>query len=277
MKLAIIVPYRNREKQLDRFVKHIDKFFSDKDVDYHIFVVEQLDDKPFNQGKLLNIGFMKNKDYDYFAFHDVDLLPQDVDYSYPKDKPIHLGSYTSEYDYELQFADYFGGVTLFTREQYELVNGRSNNYWGWGYEDDDLLFRCKEAGLLVDKKFFGIDKTNLFSYLKFDGYDDYVKIKVSEELSKLTQNDFTISVRINPQEQHQVSTIPYDEHFVLSIPGYHCGLSYTSHRRYKADIFDSDSKSQAILTDIETEYFNHLTIWFIIKMQIDLLFIRMVR
>ena len=46
MKLAIIVPYRNREKQLDRFVKHIDKFFSDKDVDYHIFVVEQLDDKP---------------------------------------------------------------------------------------------------------------------------------------------------------------------------------------------------------------------------------------
>jgi len=109
---------------------------------------------------------MKNKDYDYFAFHDVDLLPQDVDYSYPKDKPIHLGSYTSEYDYELQFADYFGGVTLFTREQYELVNGRSNNYWGWGYEDDDLLFRCKEAGLLVDKKFFGIDKTNLFIKLK---------------------------------------------------------------------------------------------------------------
>ena len=157
MKLAIIVPYRNRKKQLNRFVKHIDKFFSDKDIDYHIFVIEQLDDKPFNQGKLLNVGFMKNKDYDYFAFHDVDLLPQDVDYSYPKDKPIHLGSYTSEYDYELQFADYFGGVTLFTREQYELVNGRSNNYWGWGYEDDDLLFRCKEAGLPIDNKFFGID------------------------------------------------------------------------------------------------------------------------
>ena len=259
MKLAIIVPYRNRKKQLNRFIKHIDKFFSDKDIDYHIFVIEQLDDKPFNQGKLLNIGFMKNKDYDYFAFHDVDLLPQDVDYSYPKDKPIHLGSYTSEYDYELQFADYFGGVTLFTREQYELVNGRSNNYWGWGYEDDDLLFRCKEAGLLVDKKFFGIDKTNLFSYLKFDGYDDCVKIGVTEELKKLTKNSFSVTVSLKPDTQHQVENIPYDEHFVFSIPGYHCGLSYTSHRRYKADIFDSDSKSQAILTDIETEYFNHLT------------------
>ena len=259
MKLAIIIPYRNRKKQLDRFVKHTDKFFSDKDIDCHIFVVEQLDDKPFNQGKLLNIGFIKNKDFDYFAFHDVDLLPQDVDYSYPKDKPIHLGGYTSEYDYQLQFADYFGGVTLFTREQYELVNGRSNNYWGWGFEDDDLLFRCKEAGLLVDKKFFGIEKTNLFSYLKFDGYDDCVKIGVTEELKKLTKDSFSVTVSLKPDTQHQVENIPYDEHFVFSIPGYHCGLSYTSHRRYKADIFDSDSKSQAILTDIETEYFNHLT------------------
>ena len=71
-KLAIIVPYRNRKKQLDRFIKHIDKFFknpirsTEKLVDYHIFVIEQSDDKPFNQGKLLNIGYScaQNKDYD---------------------------------------------------------------------------------------------------------------------------------------------------------------------------------------------------------------------
>ena len=62
-KLAIIVPYRNRKKQLGRFIKHIDKFFknpirsTEKLVDYHIFVVEQSDSKPFNQGKLLNIGY----------------------------------------------------------------------------------------------------------------------------------------------------------------------------------------------------------------------------
>ena len=47
------------------------------------------------------------------------------------------------------------------------IDGYSNKYWGWGFEDDDLLFRCKEAGLLTDSKFFGIDKSNLFSYLKF--------------------------------------------------------------------------------------------------------------
>ncbi len=251
-KIAIIVPYRNRKKQLDRFLN----YFTNSNLDCHIFVVEQDDERPFNQGKLLNVGFLEAvKDFDYFAFHDVDLIPDsDVDYTCDVDKPIHLAGYTSEYDYELQFADYFGGVTLFTKEQYELVNGRSNNYWGWGFEDDDLLYRCKQVGLPLDKKFFGVDETLLTSGLVFDGYDDYVKIKVSEELSKLTQNDFTISVRINPQEQHQVSTIPYDEHFVLSIPGYHCGLSYTSHRRYKADIFDSNKKSNAIMTDIETHY-----------------------
>ena len=294
-KLAIIVPYRNRKKQLDRFIKHIDKFFSTKDTEYHIFVVEQTDDKPFNQGKLLNIGYScvmnerhasleevgttglwfpfakpfrerwkkhKCSDWDFttFAFHDVDLLPEkDIDYSYPEDSPIHLAGYTSEYDYQLQFADYFGGVTLFTKEQYQIVNGRSNNYWGWGFEDDDLLFRCKEAGLPVDNKFFGVKNTNLFNYLSFNGYKDYVKIPVTDELKKLTQNSFSITVSLKPDKQHQVEDIPYDEHFVFSIPGYHCGLSYTSHRRYKADIFDSDSKSQAILTDIETEYFNHLT------------------
>ena len=298
-KLAIIVPYRNRKKQLDRFIKHIDKFFSDKDTDYHIFVVEQSDNKSFNQGKLLNIGFAstirkeypsnrqnfdselrtrtsyslaksfrrkwrdhKCSDWDFthYAFHDVDLLPEkDVDYSYPEHYPIHLAGYTSEYDYQLQFADYFGGVTLFTRDQYELVNGRSNNYWGWGFEDDDLLFRCKEAGLPIDNKFFGVKNQNLYDFLIFDGFDDYVKITVTDELKKLTQNSFSVTVSLKPDTQHQVEDIPYDEHFVFSIPGYHCGLSYTSHRRYKADIFDSDSKSQAILTDIETEYFNHLT------------------
>ena len=38
-KLAIIVPYRDREEHLARFVPHMDKFLSD--IDYKIFVIEQ--------------------------------------------------------------------------------------------------------------------------------------------------------------------------------------------------------------------------------------------
>jgi len=34
-----------------------------------------------------------------------------------------------------------GGVTELTKEQFELVNGYSNSFWGWGGEDDDMFNR----------------------------------------------------------------------------------------------------------------------------------------
>ena len=41
-----------------------------KDIDYEIFIIEQLDDKPFNRGKLLNAGYKYalEKGCDYFVF-----------------------------------------------------------------------------------------------------------------------------------------------------------------------------------------------------------------
>jgi len=65
-KIAIIVPYRNRKKQLDRFLN----YFKNSNLDCHIFVVEQDDEKPFNQGKLLNVGFLE-------AVKDLELLVVD--------------------------------------------------------------------------------------------------------------------------------------------------------------------------------------------------------
>ena len=54
-KLGIIVPYRDREQQLKRFLSHMKDYI--KDIDYEIFIIEQSDDKPFNRGKLLNVGY----------------------------------------------------------------------------------------------------------------------------------------------------------------------------------------------------------------------------
>ncbi len=132
-----------------------------KDIDYEIFIIEQADDKPFNRGKLLNAGYKYalDKGCDYFVFHDVDMLPEDVDYSY-SDKPLHLATHLQEHDYETTFFDYFGGVTMFTKEDFKTINGFSNEYWGWGFEDDDLLIRLTEQHIFTDTKYYEVPKLN---------------------------------------------------------------------------------------------------------------------
>ena len=123
-------------------------------VDFEIIVVEQSDDKPFNRGKLLNVGFLEAKrlECNYVVFHDVDMLPVDVDYSY-SDIPIHLATNfisPPEEKERVLFDTYFGGVTMFPIDVFEDIDGYSNKYWGWGYEDDDLLYRCIKKGVNLE-------------------------------------------------------------------------------------------------------------------------------
>lgn len=123
-----------------------------KDVDYQIFIIEQSEDKPFNRGKLLNVGFSIAKDScHYICFHDVDMLPLKADYSFPS-MPTHLATAVEQFGFEMPYPTYFGGVTLFNLKDFEAANGYANEYWGWGAEDDDLQFRCKIAGLQIDSR-----------------------------------------------------------------------------------------------------------------------------
>ena len=39
----------------------------------------------------------------------------------------------------------------FTPEQFEKVNGYSNEYWGWGCEDDDMYIRVVSACLRLEQ------------------------------------------------------------------------------------------------------------------------------
>ena len=55
---------------------YMHKTLQRQELDYQIFVVNQVDDNPFNRAKLLNVGFMealKMYDWECFVFHDVDL------------------------------------------------------------------------------------------------------------------------------------------------------------------------------------------------------------
>lgn len=142
-RLGIIVPYRNREEHLKKFIPHIDNFIKNK-INYQIIIVEQFNDKPFNRGKLLNIGFDYLKDEcDWFCFHDIDMLPVDnnCDYSYI-DGVCKLSYYVSQFNFIPRPETELGGVTLIDKISFISINGYNNNYWGWGVEDNDFALRC---------------------------------------------------------------------------------------------------------------------------------------
>jgi hypothetical protein len=153
-RLAVIVPYRDRAESLGKFIPHMAKYFArdkvDSALEYDLFIVEQAAGKPFNRGTMLNVGFvLARTDYDYFCFHDVDYLPLWADYSYAV-QPTRLiwhGLRLVE-----DRSTFFGGVTMFNRAHFETVNGYSNHYWGWGYEDTDLRLRCELEGLAIEHR-----------------------------------------------------------------------------------------------------------------------------
>jgi hypothetical protein len=237
-KLGVIVPYRDRYQQLIKFKKSIINYLTSNNIDYELIIVEQDDAKSFNRGKLLNIGFIyaKKLKCDYVVFHDVDMLPIDVDYSY-SDKPLHLATnFKSPKDFQRTlFDEYFGGVTMFPIELFEQINGYSNEYWGWGYEDDDLLFRCIINRLPLDTKEIPMMGGNGVA-LKFNGYNSYVKGKNIIYPGK----SYTIFMNFYPNDikcNHE----KYDDTYaVFCVPGSDLLISYNSYGRYNFEIYDDE-------------------------------------
>lgn len=149
------MPYRNREDHLKIFVPHMIKYLDERKINFHFFIIEQEEGKSFNKGKLLNVGFLESYFfYRYFLFHDVDMLPHDVDYSF-EEEPTHLATRASQFNYQMPYSYYFGGVIMFNRETYKKINGASNLYWGWGGEDDDVYERCLANNMKIKRKYEG--------------------------------------------------------------------------------------------------------------------------
>uniref|UniRef100_A0A915AIA6 Beta-1,4-N-acetylgalactosaminyltransferase n=1 Tax=Parascaris univalens TaxID=6257 RepID=A0A915AIA6_PARUN len=135
-RVAVVVPYRDRESHLRTFLHNLHSLLTKQQLDYAIFVVEQAANETFNRAKLMNVGYaeaIKLHDWKCFIFHDVDLLPEDDRnlYSCP-DEPRHMSVAVDKFDYKLPYGSIFGGISALTREQFEGINGFSNDYWGWG-------------------------------------------------------------------------------------------------------------------------------------------------
>jgi hypothetical protein len=252
-KLGIIVPFRNRHEHLFDFTRVVKNYLSNLDMNYEIIIVEQDNAKLFNRGMLLNIGFKyaEKMKCDYVVFHDVDMLPIDVDYSYSP-TPLHLAT-----DFVLKkketpremFEQYFGGVTLFPVEIFKKIDGYSNKYWGWGYEDTDLLYRCEKNNIDLNTLRL-INVGNNGTALKFNGVDSFVECKNTIDLS----SNLTIFTSFHPDKLLMDHTVDSDTYTIFSIPGWDFSISFNSFSRYNFCTFDKESNVLYVNSKIKPNY-----------------------
>jgi hypothetical protein len=221
-RLAVIVPYN--EQHIENFTEHFRATVKESgDLYYKLCFIKQKSNRPLNKGKLFNIGYMLHKDsFDYFCFHDSDLIPisDECDYSY-EEKPISLVSMRHPItfgeqeniedfdDYTLPYDEYFGGATLFSKEHFQNVNAYSNEYWGWGYEDDDLLRRCVNFGLKVEEKEVKVPIFYGMGSVYFNGTSSYCSLLSGKKVVIILKSFLNILLRfLFPNNKLQYEDVP---------------------------------------------------------------------
>ncbi|XP_075980533.1 beta-1,4-galactosyltransferase 4-like [Anticarsia gemmatalis] len=161
-RVAILVPYRDREKNLIIFLYYLHRLLKKLLLEYRIFVFEQYGTEKWNKGRLYNIAYLESQRFgtwDCLIFHDVDLIPEDERILYNCSRnPLHMASSVENCKYILPYRRIFGGVTALTPAQYEVVNGYSNFYWDWGAEDDDMFSRLAMQNYTIWRSNFTIGR-----------------------------------------------------------------------------------------------------------------------
>ena len=124
---TIFIPYRNRRAHLDYWLTHTAPLLYPNT---RVVIIEQLGNKEFNRGKLLNVGFaMYASDTKYIMTHDVDINPNLKALSEFYNQSVAdnevLGIYTS-------YCETLGGIVKLTPNTIHRINGFPNDYWGLG-------------------------------------------------------------------------------------------------------------------------------------------------
>lgn len=180
----ILVPYRNRESHLNYFVKNISPLIEKFLPNSKILIIEQNDEKLFNRGAILNVGFKEYKyNTKYYITCDVDTYPtekciKEIFNKEIKDKSI-LAIFT--------FINTLGGTIKIKNECIYEINGFPNDIWGWGAEDDALQRRSE---------FFGYKKIQIFHssaldrnyFSRFHDIDDRNKSNFRKNYIKYNDN-----------------------------------------------------------------------------------------
>lgn len=143
----ILVPYRDRQEHLIIFINKLAPLLKKHIADVKIVIIEQSqDNKRFNRGKILNVGFNEyHKDFDYFFTHDVDTLPYE-------NTIINLYNKTDQDIFRIHSGHHvsLGGIVKFKCNTFKNINGFPNNIWGWGLEDEALFTRAMISSFAIN-------------------------------------------------------------------------------------------------------------------------------
>ena len=272
-KLAICVPHYKREEHLKNFVPHMDEFFKNKDIEYKIFVANQVypdSVSGFNRGISKNVAYdvAQKEGFDYFCFHDIDMLPEDdsCDYSYP-DKVEHLAVHVKQFDYGLKYQEYFGGCILFTKEHYEKINGYSNGYWNWGMEDDDILYRVKQKGL-ANSTFMNHSGDVDRNFIRLDGLGDYIRINPNDSIREITSKNFTMSVMVRAEDRFDIPKYligdlenrQFIHQYIFGRPSFQMGLGWDNSDAYSFGLFNAKNKHSYMWIKRPPDVWTHLMV-----------------
>lgn len=109
----------------------------------------------------------------------------------------------------------YGGVTAMTPRQFQIINGYSNVYWGWGCEDEDLSFRLFNAKFNIQEATADLGRYTMIRHHRDAGNsDNFMRFYQLKDAAARQYHDglSTIQFSIVSVSEHDVLT-----HIVLDV------------------------------------------------------------
>jgi len=209
---CIVVPYRDREEHLKKFVLHYSKVAQD----VPIYVIEQNDDKPFNRAKLFNVAYLiLQSNYNNFIFHDVDLIidtkKSNVDEAYAHtESVVHTGTNLGQFGYRMPTKDFFGGVSIFHSSLMDEIQGWSNLIWGWGNEEEMVQEDLIKRGIRIERR--------QTYYHSLPHGHEYISMALLKESSKIRRDGKNNDIDGLSHCEYTITGItPFENHTLIKV------------------------------------------------------------
>ena len=196
-KIVFIVPYRNRETQLESFKTHMKYILQDyAPDDYVIHYIHQMDQRIFNRGAMKNIGFLVVKNKYPNDYKNITLVFNDVDTMPVQKNLFHYDTSLGVVKHFFGFTYTLGGIVSIKAADFERINGFPN-FWAWGYEDNLIQKRIENIGMTIDRSiFYKIGDKNI--------------IQKNEEITReVNQGEYNRYVRNTQEGIYSIQNLDY--------------------------------------------------------------------